>query len=252
MELDAIGMVVVFLTALTATLLGTMSGGGLEIIMYPVFISLGIPVPLIISTAFTTNIFWSLPAAYNYLKGRVVDWTFVVIFSGIGIIGCYLGIAVILSVQPRMYQIGIGTIILFLVAYLYLNTELGLSEKREYSRTRGMLAYPFALLLGFYELLLGAGNAIALSILAFYTRGFDLIDSLGHYYLIVLPWSVFSAAFLISKGYFDVQLVILAILGSVVGSYVGSRYARYKGNKFIKTLFVIVGGILGLKLLLGL
>ena len=106
--------------------------------------------------------------------------------------------------------------------------------------------------MGFYEVVLGAGNAIALSILTFYTRGFDLIDALGHYYLIVLPWSIFSAGFLISKGYFDPQLVTLAILGSVVGSYAGSRYARYKGNTFIKTLFVIIGGILGLKLLLGL
>jgi len=252
MALDTLGMVAVFFTSLAATALGTMSGGGIEIIMYPVFISFGIPVPLIISTAFTTNIFWALPAAYNYLKGRVVDWTFVAVFSAIGLIGCFLGINLLLVVQPRVYQISIGVIILFFVAYLYLNKDLGLNEKREYSKTRGIFAYPFALLMGFYEVILGAGNAIALSILTFYTRGFDLIDALGHYYLIVLPWSIFSAGFLISKGYFDLQLVTLAILGSVVGSYAGSRYARYKGNTFIKTLFVIIGGILGLKLLFGL
>ncbi|OGG53086.1 hypothetical protein A2851_03130 [Candidatus Kaiserbacteria bacterium RIFCSPHIGHO2_01_FULL_53_29] len=251
MELDALGMVAVFFTAIAATVLGTMSGGGLEIIMYPVFISLGIPIPIIISTAFTTNVFWTMPAAYNYLKGRKVDWMFVLLFSGIGLIGCYLGIAAILTVQPRIYQICIGVIILLFVVYLYFNKDIGLQEKREYSKSRGIYAYPFALVMGFYELILGVGNAIALSILTFYTRGFDFIDGLGHYYLIVLPWSIFSAAFLISKGYFDIQLAILAILGSMVGAYIGSRYARYKGNKFIKTLFVIVGGILGLKLLLG-
>ena len=173
-------MVAVFFTSLAATALGTMSGGGIEIIMYPVFISFGIPVPLIISTAFTTNIFWALPAAYNYLKGRVVDWTFVALFSAIGLVGCFLGISALLAVQPRVYQISIGVIILFFVAYLYLNKDLGLNEKREYSKTRGIFAYPFALLMGFYEVILGAGNAIALSILTFYTRGFDLIDALVH------------------------------------------------------------------------
>jgi len=252
MELDILAQTIVFFGALLATALSTMSGGGTEIIMYPVFISLGIPVPLIISTAFTTNIFWGIPAAYNYLKGRKVDWTFAILFSGIGLIGCYLGVAAILSVQPRIYQICIGAIILLFVAYLYINKDLGLQEKREYSNKRGLFAYPFALFMGFYELLLGVGNAIALSILTFYTRGFDFIDGLGHYYLIVLPWSVFSAALLISRGYFDLRIAILSIAGSVIGGYIGSRYARYKGNKFIKNLFVIIGGILGLKLLLGL
>lgn len=229
-----------------------MSGGGTEIIMYPVFISLGIPIPLIISTAFTTNIFWGLPAAYNYLKGRTVDWIFVLLFSGLGLIGCYIGITTLLVVQPLVYQICIGFIILLFVLYLFLHKDIGLQERRGYSRTRGWLAYPFALLMGFYELMLGVGNAIALSVLTFYTRGFDFIDGLGHYYLIVLPWSLFSAGFLISKGYFDLKLVILATVGSVVGGYIGSRYARYKGNKFIRTLFMIIGGLLGLKLLLGL
>ena len=252
MELDALGMAAVFLTALAATALSTMSGGGTEVILFPVFISLGIPIPLIISTAFSTNIFWTVPAAYNYLKARTIDWKFVAVFSSIGLVGCFLGITTILTVQPRIYQIFIGAIILFFVAYLYLNKDLGLHEKREYSNTRGLYAYPFALILGFYEELLGVGNAIVLSILTFYTRGFDFIDSLGHYYLILLPWSIFSAGFLISLGYFDIWLVTLAIGGSVIGGYIGSRYARYKGNKFIKTLFVVIGGILGLKLLLGL
>ena len=54
------------------------------------------------------------------------------------------------------------------------------------------------------------------------------------------------------KGYFDLAIMAPAVVGSVAGAYIGSKYARDKGNRFIKLLFVVVGGILGLKLLLGL
>ncbi len=252
MQFDVLQMAAIFLASAAATLLGTTSGAGLEIIMYPTFIALGIPIPLIISTSFTTNIFWTLPAAYNYLKDRAVDWRFILTYSAIGIVGCFLGISAILTVQPGTYQIAIGAIILLFVIYLYFKKDVGLQERREYSNTRGTLPYLLAIPLGFYELVFGAGGPMAFSILTFYTRGYDFIDALGHYYLAILPWSIFSTVVLIHKGYFDINLVILATLGTAVGAYIGSRYARYKGNKFIKILFVIVGGILGLKLLLGL
>jgi len=46
-------------------------------------------------------------------------------------------------------------------------------------------------------------------------------------------------------------LIVPAILGSVPGAYIGSKYARYKGNGFIKIVFLVIGGFLGLKLTLG-
>jgi uncharacterized membrane protein YfcA len=42
------------------------------------------------------------------------------------------------------------------------------------------------------------------------------------------------------------------VLGSLVGGWVGSKYGRYKGNRFIKIMFAIIGTILGIKLLFGL
>lgn len=46
--------------------------------------------------------------------------------------------------------------------------------------------------------------------------------------------------------------MIPAILGSCSGSYLGSRIARRRGSGFVRGLFVVVGTVLGLKLLLGL
>lgn len=173
-------------------------------------------------------------------------------FSVIGLIGAYFGVLVTINVNQRYLEMGIGFIIIFLVCYTYFHNKLGLKEEgKKYSVIRKNIAYPFALLLGFYESVFGAGNAILLAIITFFTRGFDFIDALGYYFAIVFLWLIFASYLLIQKGYFDLYLTIPAILGSSAGGYIGSKFARYKGNKFIRLMFIIIGGILGIKLILG-
>ena len=244
-------LLIIFFTTFFAALLSSMSGGGTTAINVPVFLALGMPVPLALSVVSTNSAFWVLPAARNYLQGRKIDWKFLIIFSLIGLIGTYLSIKFIISLQQRTFELIVGPLIILFVIYLYFKKDLGLTEKKIYSKTRQLLAYPFALLLGFYENTFGTGNALMFSLVTFYTKGFDFIDALGHYYAAAFPWVVFGAALLIKAGFYDLKIMPIAILGSVVGAYTGSRYARYKGNKFIKFTFMIIGGILGFKLLLG-
>ena len=120
------------------------------------------------------------------------------------------------------------------------------------SRKREPLAYGIALPMGIYEGVLGSGNGIAFSALCIYAKGFDFMAGLGYYFSISFIWSVVGSLLLIHKGYFSLALIVPAILGSVPGAYIGSRFARYKGNSFIRIVFLVIGGFLGVKLTLGL
>jgi hypothetical protein len=242
---------IILLTTFIATILSSMSGGGASVINIPVFLSLGIPFPLAMLMQKISSAFWVLPAAYNYLKGKAIDWVFIVLFSFIGLLGCYFGIIFVLSLNQRTFEIIIGTIIIILVLQTYFQKDLGIKEVVIKSKIRNLLVYPAALILGFYESLFGSGNGIMLAIVSFYTKGFDFVKALGYYYAVAFPWVVFTAILLIGKGYFNIDLIIPAVIGSVAGGYLGSKYARYKGNRFIKIVFVIFGGVLGVKLLLG-
>lgn len=128
---------------------------------------------------------------------------------------------------------------------------MGVSGQKVYSKTRQSLSYVFALILGFYESIFGSGNGILFAMTTFYTRGFDFMDALGYYFSVAFPWVVFAAFLLIRKGYFDITVAVPIVLGSLIGGYIGSKYAKYKGNKFIKMMFIIIGTILGIKLLFG-
>lgn len=242
----------IFLTAVLATTISSMSGGGSSVIAIPIFLSMGIPFPMATAMQQLNSTFWVLPSAYNYLKGRKIQWQFLIIYASIGMIGAYFGVLTVTSFNQQTLQRVIGVIILLLILFINIQKQFGLHERQIRSKLRERLVYLFALPMGFYEGLFGSGNGLFFSIISAYTKGFDLIDALGHYFAFSFFWVLLAALILISKGYFDLSLMIPAVLGSLTGGYIGSKFARFKGNKFIKMVFTISGIILGLKLLLGL
>ena len=243
--------VIIFFTALFATTLSSMSGGGSSAIIIPVLISLGIPFPIATSSQKVSATCWVLPASYNYLKDRKVNWFFLLMMSAVGLVGVYFGVQLIVSINPRVMQVVIGFLILFLVIYTLLKKDMGIVEEKVYSRVSRASAYGISLILGFYESIFGSGNGILFSIVALKTYGFSFADALGYYFSVSFFWTLFAAILLIQKGYFNLPVMLPVLVGSLIGGYIGSRYAKYKGNKFIKIMFVAVGTLLALKLLIG-
>ncbi len=245
-------IVLVFFVSLFSTLLSVMSGGGSSTIGLPIFLEMGMSVPLAVCVHKFCAVFWAPVSAYNYLKGRKIDWGFVALFSVIGLVGAYFGAEFVLQTEQDVLKRIIGVVILIFVTYTYFKKDLGLKGRKIKSKIVKGISYLVALVMGFYESILGSGNGIAFSILTFHTRGFDFISALGHYFAVGFLWVSFASYLFIKEGYFDWEIMGAAVLGSVIGSYVGSKYARYKGNSFIKAIFVVLGAILGLKLVLGL
>lgn len=243
-------LIIIFLTSLVATISSSMSGGGASIISLPVFLWLGMPFPLAIAAHKFNAIFFTPISAYTYLKDRKVDWTFLLLFAAIGLIGSYLGVKLVVGLDKNLLNRIVGIIILAFVIFVYFKKEFGLKEKKETSVFKKVLSYFVAILMGFYESIFGSGNGIAFTALTYYTRGFDFIDALGYYFAIAFFWVSFASILYIREGYFDLGIMLSSTLGAVLGAYFGSKYAKYKGNKFIKTFFVIVGAILGIKLIL--
>src|SRR3989344_156075 len=229
--------VIIFITALVSTALSSMSGGGASVINIPVLLWLGVSFPVATVSQKISSAFWVLPASFNYLKDRKVDWFFLAVFGLIGLVGVYLGVQVVLSFNPRTLEIIVGALILLLVAHTFFRKDIGLSERKVYSKGKQILTYTFALVMGFYESLFGAGNGIMFATVTFYTKGFDFMDALGYYFSVAFPWVIFASFLFIQKGFFDINVAIPIVLGSLIGGYIGSKYAKYKGNKFIKTMF---------------
>lgn len=244
--------IIVFLSTLVGTFLGVISGAGSSIVVLPIYLWLGIPLPLTIATSKLYCAFSSPFGAYNYLKGQKINWRFLVVFAVIGLVGAYFGVQFVLTINENILKSIMGTAIIIFIAYTYFNKNFGLKKIRTISPIKEIISYPIAFLMGFYESMIGSGNGIIFAIVTSFSRGFDFISAFGYYLAIVFFWSSFAAILYVRQGYFDFWIMLSAIVGGMIGTYTGSRYAKYKGNRFIKIAFMTFGLILGLKLMLNL
>jgi len=78
-----------FSVAFLASLLSSMSGAGSAMLTTPVWLALGFPLPVAIASNQMNGAAWTLIAARNYLRGRVLDWPLIRIMIGFGLAGAY-------------------------------------------------------------------------------------------------------------------------------------------------------------------
>jgi uncharacterized protein len=242
-------MLIVFSVGFLASLLSSMSGAGAAMLATPVWLSLGFPLPIAIASNQMNGAAWTLIAARNYLRGRVLDWRLIAIMVCFGLAGAWAGTVIVRGVDGHLLQRVIGLIIICLVVVVAFNPALGRSESPPSLGPwlTGLFAFP----LGCYESFFGSGNGLFTSLLLTKARGFSLLTALGYYYLLAFTWNCFAVAIYTSAGFADSRLMVPSTAGSVLGAYLGSRLGRSKGHTLVRTLFMMLGGTLGIKLALG-
>jgi len=240
---------IVFSVGFLASLLSSMSGAGSAMLTTPVWLSLGFPLPIAIASNQLNGAAWTLIAARNYLRDRAVDWRLIGIMVCFGLAGAWVGTLVVRGIDARLLQRVIGVIILCLVGLVASQPALGRTETApSFPRwLTGVFAFP----LGCYESFFGSGNGLFTSLLLTKARGLTLPTALGYYYLLAFTWNCFAVAIYTSAGWADKSLMLPSTAGSMLGAYLGSRLGRAKGHRLVRTLFLVLGGSLGLKLALG-
>lgn len=186
-------VLILFIATFGATLLSVMSGGGASVISLPIFLWAGVPLPTALSIHKICAMFWTPVSAWNYLRKGRIEWGFLLIFAAFGLAGAYFGVQFVVHIDEQVLEPIIGGFILLLVVYTYLHKDLGLQYRPAKGTIVTRFIYPAAVVMGFYESILGSGNGIVFTALT----------------------------------------------------------CRYRGNRFVKSIFIVVGFVLGIKMLTG-
>ncbi|HEV8357175.1 MAG TPA: sulfite exporter TauE/SafE family protein [Gemmatimonadales bacterium] len=236
--------------AFGAALLGSLSGGSASALTTPAWLAMGVPLPSAVATDKLGGALWTLLGARNYLRGRAVDRRLLAGMIPLGLLGAAFGAMFTLRMDPVALKRFAGAMILVLVLGLLARPKLGRDPgpPRAPRWAVGAAALP----LGFYEGMLGSGNGIVATLLFCSGRGFDVLSALGHYCVLAFAWCALAAGVYIGHGFHDLALMAPATAGSCAGGFLGSRIASARGAGFVRGLFALAGGALGLKLVLGL
>jgi len=179
-------------------------------------------------------------AARTYLKKIKIPIFRLLLFTSIAFSASFTG-SLLLTMVSNKYMKPVILLVLVLVAiYTFTKKDFGQETKNE------KLSFPWykgafiCLALGFYDGFIGPGAGSLLVIAFISWLGFDSLQANAHAKVVNLATNLGSILLFTLKGSILWPIAIPMAICNAIGGIVGSKMALAKGNKFIRSVFLVV------------
>lgn len=242
-----------FVVALLANGFSAFSGGGAGLIQLPALLFLGLPFPVALATHKVASVALGVGASVTHLRGGRFDRQLVWLMLLCGLPGVVLGALTILQIPSRWAEIALGVLTIGLGVYSFLRPELGQQFQALHRDRLGLFIGGAGLAaIGFLNGSLTSGTGLFATLWLVRWFGVDYVTAVAHTLVLVgLAWNGAGAATLGAVGDIQWDWLPALLLGSVIGGYLGARFAVKSGNRWVKRAFEVVTLLVGIKLLWG-
>jgi uncharacterized membrane protein YfcA len=204
----------------------------------------------IIATNRMASVAGTAVAAFQYLKAIGIDTAVVLIAGSSAAIASFSGTFVMQLIPPDVFKPMLLGVIAILAIYTFIKKDLGSTHTLKYQGSTYLLVCAgIGGAIGFYNGFIGPGTG-SLLIFAFVSiAGMSFLHASASSKIVnALADGASLIGFLINKAViFKLALPMMA--SNMLGAYVGSKAAILKGNAFIRYLFLVVIGLLMLRLI---
>lgn len=198
-----------------------------------------IAVPMLMGTAKISSIAGSTMSSIQY--ARQVTFQKRTLFMTIvaAIIGAFLGARLINYLQPNVVKPSIFFLLIIVFVYMFLKKDFGQSQKAQIAESKSVLySSLFGFVVGVYDGFLGPGTGSFLILFFVSTIGFDFLLASAHAKVVNLATNVGAVIYFIASHNVLWAVALPMAVCNLTGSYIGSRLAMLKGNRFIRLFFL--------------
>lgn len=231
--------------------LSGIAGGGAGLFTAPFLIFLGINPLTAITTSKVTGFGAALGAGFKYHREKILDLKTQIIFMAIGGVGSVIGSTLLVkfSSNEEMIQQLLGYVILAIGLPMLFSKNLGLQTKITSRRSKSIGFSALLIISVVGSALSGITTAYLLVMMMFF--GMTAINAAVAKRSMQLLAQAVSLIIFMAAGFMDYKLGLIALITSIIGSYIGAHIAIKKGNKFVINVFAVLCAILALHLILG-
>ena len=235
---------------LLAGFVDSVAGGG-GVISLPAYLLAGLPPKLAMGTNKLANGCGTATSVFKYAKSGKIAWDCALPAA----VGCLLGAAGGSSLAVRLPDNVLQIIILaalpLAALILVLVRHRTDADEKHLPRLQTILySLMIGLVLGVYDGLIGPGTGTFFTIAFSVVLGFGLLKSSGCARTANLASNIASLIVFLIDGNVLFSVGIPAICCSMLGNYLGARYAIKGGSKKIRLVMFFVLGLLFLKTIL--
>ncbi len=227
-----------------------IAGGG-GIITLPAYLLAGLPAHTAAGTNKLVATFGSVTASVNYLRsGKVM--VRIALLSALGsLLGGFVGSRLALFIPEQTLELIMMIVLPVVALFLTFRKDFGVEAKGN-TLSRPMestVAFGIGLVIGCYDGLIGPGTGTFLMLCFCGILGLDLLISGGCAKVANMASNIASAIVFAFNGKAMYSLLLPAAVCSVLGGYLGAKFAIKGGNKRIRKVMFVVLALLFVKMI---
>ena len=152
------------------------------------------------------------------------------------------GTSIVESISEQYLYLFLGIFSILLGFYSLLKSDLGLlSGNRKLNLIHKIKFLVFIFLIGILNGSISSGTGLLVTILLIKTFGMDFLRAISMtFFTVGIFWNFTGAIFLSKIGSISSNILVLLIIGSFTGGYLGAHLSKLKGNVLVKKTFTIV------------
>lgn len=226
-----------------------MVGGGGLVLVPAMFAAFPATAP---ATLFGTNksaaICGTAVATWQYSRRVRIDWASLWPAIVAALAGAFAGAWAVTVMHPGFLRKLLPFVLLAVLLYTLVKKDMGRAHAPRYSGLRQQaVATAVGLVVGWYDGFFGPGTGSFFVFLFVRLLGHDFLHASVNAKVLNLATNLAALALFASKGHvwwhFAVPLAAANVLGGVLGAWMALRY----GTGFVRTVFIVVVGLLILK-----
>ena len=249
-DLSALNLILLGLAMFSAGFVDAIAGGGGLIQTPAMLLSFPNSNPVsVVATSKTAAFFGTTTAAIKYRKSIKTDTKLLLVMVIPAFFAACLGALLASHISSQSFRSAIFFMMIAIFFYTLLKPDLGKIHVDKHSPRKLMVIGAIAAtLIGFYDGLIGPGTGSMLMIALVAIMGFAFVGASA---IAKVVNAITNLASIIVVGFrigIMWKLGLLLGVANLLGGYAGSHLAIQKGSSFIRIFYLIVTGLLILRL----
>ena len=227
-----------------------ISGGGAGLLQLPALILFGVPYYQALASHKLATVALGIGGSLRNCKSLRNDISVAWQILIFGLPGVIYGASIVEYISEQYLYLFLGLISILLACYSFLKSDLGLtSNNNKLNLIKKIRFSIFIFLIGVLNGSISSGTGLLVTILLIKTFGMDFLRAISlTFFTVGIFWNFTGAIYLSKIGSMPPNILIILIIGSFSGGYLGAHLSKIKGNIIIKKTFTSVCLLVGISL----
>ena len=251
-DLSLYKSIFLFLISFFSNTFSAISGGGAGLLQLPALILSGVPYYQALASHKFATVALGIGGSVRNFKTLGNDINVAWQILTFGLPGVILGASIVKYISEQYLYLFLGLISILLALYSFFESDLGLSSNYKKTNLVNKITFIiFIFLIGILNGSISSGTGLLVTMLLIKSFGMDFLRAISlTFFTVGIFWNFTGAIFLSRAGEFSSNILIILMIGSFTGGYLGAHLSKLKGNIIIKKTFTTVCLLVGISLLI--